>query len=171
MARGGLATAVMLAAFTLPVLLAGCPGDPPPAQIVTRPIDKNEATGIIAKAFHQLGVDPEAGHVIHVGQDQKELRLDVAAKGKQWGIAYIMSQDGEKLGADLPQRKDQEVLMVMRGAGDGEQDARAVLLFAGDYLQDDLSGEAHTSTSIAAEAKLDLAARDVVRRAEAEGWK
>ena len=138
---------------------------------MTRPIDKGEAVGIIAKAFRDNNVDPEGGHVIHVGDDQKELDIDVAAKGKLWGIAYIMSQDGEKLGADLPQRKDSDVLIVMRGAGDGEQDTHAVLLFAGDYLQDDLTGEQHTSSSIAAERKLDLAARDVIRRALAEDWK
>jgi hypothetical protein len=37
-------------------------------------------------------------------------------------------------------------------------------------MQDDLSGDAHTATSIAAEQKLVLAARDVLRRAAHESW-
>jgi hypothetical protein len=71
----------------------------------------------------------------------------------------------------LPPQRDDNALIVLRGSGEGEQDARAVLLFAGDYLQDDLSDEEHESTSIAAENKLSLAARDIVRRSVSEDWK
>jgi len=46
----------------------------------------------------------------------------------------------------------------------------AALLFAADYMQDDLSGDQHTSTAIAAEQKLELATKDILRRAEHENW-
>ena len=44
-------------------------------------------------------------------------------------------------------------------------------LFARDYKEDDLEGEAHTQTSIAATRELERDVRDFLRRAEMEGWK
>jgi hypothetical protein len=45
-----------------------------------------------------------------------------------------------------------------------------VLLFAGDYVEDDLAGDDHTQTSIAAEEKLDIAARKIAREALDANW-
>jgi hypothetical protein len=123
----------------------------------------------MARIFRELGVEPVRNRVIKFGPNDAELRLDVAAKDKRFGIAYITWQDADKLGDALPKRKDPDAIIVVRGNGD-DDDAHAALLFAADYMQDDLSGEAHTSTSIAAEKKLELATRDVLRRAEHEGW-
>jgi hypothetical protein len=107
--------------------------------------------------------------IIRFGPNDAELRLDVAAKEKRFGIAYITWQDADKLGDSLPKRRDPDAIIVVRGSGD-DDDVHAALLFAADYMQDDLSGEAHTSTSIAAEKKLELATRDILRRAQHEGW-
>ena len=128
------------------------------------------AVAIIVSVFHELKVDPERNRILHVGDDAKELRLDVAAKGKTWGIAYITNQDGEKLAATLPIRKDPEQLVIMDASGDGESGQRAVLFYAGDYLTDDLYGDAHTATSTSADKKLELATRDVIRMVAHEGW-
>ena len=151
------------------VPVAGCGGDPPRAPTVLRPIDEPHAVSIMARVFRELGLDPVRNRVIRFGPNDAELRLDVAAKEKRFGIAYITWQDADKLGGDLPKRRDPDAIIVVRGNGD-DDDVHAALLFAADYMQDDLSGEAHTATSIAAEQKLELATRDVLRRASHESW-
>jgi hypothetical protein len=107
--------------------------------------------------------------IIKFGPNDAELKLDVAAKDKRFGIAYITWQDADKLGDELPKRRDPDAIIVVRGNGD-DDDVHAALLFAADYMQDDLSGEQHTATAIAAQNKLELATRDILRRAEHENW-
>jgi hypothetical protein len=151
------------------VPVAGCGGDPPRAPTVLHPIDEPHAVSIMARAFRELGLEPVRNRIIRFGPNDAELRLDVAAKEKRFGIAYITWQDADKLGDSLPKRRDPDAIIVVRGNGD-DDDVHAALLFAADYMQDDLSGEAHTATSIAAEKKLELATRDILRRAQHEGW-
>jgi hypothetical protein len=148
---------------------SGCGGDPPKAPTVSRPIDEPHAVAIMARVFRELGIEPVRNRVIKFGQSDAELRLDVAAKDRRFGIAYITWQDADKIGDALPKRRDPDAIIVVRGNGD-DDDVHAALLFAADYMQDDLSGEAHTATSIAAEKKLELATRDILRRAEHETW-
>jgi hypothetical protein len=135
-----------------------------------RPIDEGHAVTLLARAMRAQGLAVERNRVIHVGDRSRELILDLAVKGQKWGIAYITNQDGASLLDVVPRRRDPEAFLVVRGNGEGEEDTRAVLLFAGDYMQDDLSGEAHTSTTIAAEEKLSNAARYIMRRASEEKW-
>jgi len=148
---------------------AACSGDPPRAPNVLRPVDEPHAVSIMAKVFRELGLEPVRNRIIKFGPHDAELKLDVAAKDRRFGIAYITWQDADKLGDDLPKRRDPDAIIVVRGNGD-DDDVHAALLFAADYMQDDLSGEAHTSTSIAAEQKLVLATKDILRRAEHETW-
>ena len=91
-----------------------------------------------------------------------------AAAGEPF-ITMQATSSLRKLGDDLPKRGDPDAILVVHGAG-SDDDVHAVLLFAADYMQDDLAGERHTSTAIAAEQKLELATRDVLRRAEKESW-
>jgi hypothetical protein len=151
-----------------------CGSDPPRAPTPLRPIDEAHAASIIAHAIRAVGFGAEKGRTIHLtapnGTEMRELKLDVAAKGKKWGVAYITATDGEQLGDVLPRSRDPERFTVVHGAGDGEDDARAVLLFAGDYMEDDLAGDDHTQTSIAAEEKLDVAARKIAREALDANW-
>ena len=123
----------------------------------------------MARVFREFGLEPVRNRVIKYGAGQADLRLDVAAKDHRFGIAYITWQDADKLGDDLPRRRDPDAIIVVRGNGD-DDDVHAAMLFAADYMQDDLSGEAHTATSIAAEKRLELATRDVLRRAAHESW-
>jgi hypothetical protein len=123
----------------------------------------------MARVFREFGIEPVRNRVITFGPNQAGLRLDVAARARRFGIAYITWQDADKLGEDLPKRRDPDAIIVVRGNGD-DDDVHAALIFAADYMQDDLSGEAHTATSIAAEQRLELATRDVLRRATVEGW-
>jgi hypothetical protein len=159
-----------LGAFAALAVGVSCGGDPPRPPPIARPIDEPHAVMIILPVFQELNVDVERNRIIHVGDDQRQLRLDVAAKGKGWGIAYITNTDGEKLGPDLPVRKDPDQLVVMDASGDGEAGQRAILFYAGDYMTDDVYGDQHTKTSIAAEQKLQLTTRDVIRTAQHEGW-
>jgi hypothetical protein len=150
--------------------ISGCGSEPPRAPSLMRPIDEGHAVSIIARELRTAKLNPERNRVIHVGANLIEVRLDVAPKDAKWGIAYVTNQDGQGLVDVLPKRRDPDTFLVLRGAGDGEDDARAVLLFAGDYMQDDLAGDAHTSTTIAAEAKLVEAVKHIIRRANDERW-
>ncbi len=158
--------------FVIAVLAApagGCGGGAPKAPTILRPIDEPHAVSIMARVFREFQLEPVRNRTIAFGNADATLRLDVAAKDKRFGIAYITSQDAAKLGDALPRRGDPDAIIVVRGNGD-DSDVHAALLFAADYMQDDLAGESHTSTSIAAEQKLELACKDVLRRAQHESW-
>ncbi len=159
-----LSAAILSAAATV-----SCRGDPPNAATILRPIDEPHAVAVMARVFREFGVEPVRNRLIKFGPNQADLRLDVAARARRFGIAYITWQDADKLGEDLPKRRDPTAIVVVRGNGD-DDDVHAALIFAADYMQDDLSGESHTATSIAAERKLELAIRDVLRRATLESW-
>jgi hypothetical protein len=159
----------LLSVIALCAPALSCGGDPPKAPTVMRPIDEPHAVSIMAQVFREFDMEPVRNRVIHFGENNTELNLDIAVKDKQFGIAYITWQDADKLGDALPKRRDPDMLIVLRGTGD-DADAHVVLLFAADYMWDDLSGEAHTTTSIAAESKLKLATRDVLRKAQHENW-
>jgi len=147
----------------------GCGGEDAKSPTILRPLDEPHAVQIMASIFKDFGLEPVRNRMISFGTGDTQLRLDVAAKGKQFGIAYITWQDADKLGDALPKRRDPDAIIIVHGNGQ-DADVHAALLFAADYMQDDLSGEAHTSTSIAARQKLELATRDVLRRAAHEGW-
>lgn len=151
------------------VAALSCGGGPARGPSILRPIDEPHAVSIMARVFRQLRVEPVRNRTIKFGPHDAELNLDVAARDRRFGIAYITWQDADLLGDDLPKRRDPDAIMVVRGNGDDE-DVHAALLFAADYMQDDLAGEQHTSTAIAAGLKLELATRDVLRRAEHENW-
>jgi hypothetical protein len=148
---------------------SGCGGEDAKSPTILRPLDEPHAVQIMASIFKDFGLDPVRNRMISFGTGDGQLKLDVAAKGKQFGIAYITWQDADKLGDALPKRRDPDAIIIVHGNGD-DSDVHAALLFAADYMQDDLSGEAHTSTSIAARQKLELATRDILRRAAHEGW-
>jgi len=149
---------------------ASCGGDPARAPTILRPLDEPHAVAVMARVFRELGLAPVRNRVIQFGASGgNTLTLDIAAKDRRFGIAYITWQDADKLGDDLPKRADPDAILVVHGAG-GDDDVHAALLFAADYMQDDLSGDQHTSTAIAAEQKLELATRDILRRAEHETW-
>jgi len=163
-------TRAFLAAVTLLVAAAtGCGGEDAKSPTILRPLDEPHAVQIMASIFKDFGLEPVRNRMISFGTGDGQLKLDVAAKGKQFGIAYITWQDADKLGDALPKRRDPDAIIIVHGNGE-DSDVHAALLFAADYMQDDLSGEAHTATSIAARQKLELATRDILRRAAHEGW-
>jgi hypothetical protein len=148
---------------------SGCGQELPKPASALRPLDEAHAVAIMAKAFRDVGLDPVRNRTIQFGTHSAELRLDVAAKDRHFGIAYITWQDADALGDELPKKPGPDAILVVRGAGP-DTETRAALLFSADYMQDDLSGDGHSVTSIAAEQKLERATRDVLRRAERENW-
>ncbi len=168
--RSAAALTLLIAAVTcLAGGATGCGGEDAKSPTILRPLDEPHAVQIMARIFQDFGLEPVRNRMISFGPDNGQLKLDVAAKGKQFGIAYITWQDADKLGDALPKRRDPDAIIIVHGNGD-DSDVHAALLFAADYMQDDLSGEAHTSTSIAARQKLELATKDILRRAVHEGW-
>jgi hypothetical protein len=163
-----LCAALVVAAASV---LAGCPSEPARSPTITRPIDEGHACGIIVQVFNEFTIAPERNRIIHIGDGgTTELKLDIAAQGQSWGIAYLTNQEGDRLSSILPVRKDVESFVVMDASGPGEKGQRGIIFYAGDYLTDDLSGDAHTSTTIAAEAKLQRDTREAIRTAKREGW-
>jgi hypothetical protein len=160
---------VLLTAAVVWTAAAACGGGPANAPTILRPLDEPHAVSVMARVFRELGHEPVRNRIIKFGPTDAELELDVAAKDHRYGIAYITWQDADRLGDALPTRRDPNAVVVVRGNGD-DDDVHAALLFAADYMQDDLAGESRTSTSIAAEQKLMLATRDILRRAEHENW-
>jgi len=163
----GRAPLLSLVASVLAV--AGCRGDSPRGTPVLHPIDEPHAVAIMANVFREVGLSPVRNRIIKFGAHDAELRLDVAAKEKRFGVAYVTWQDADKLGDALPRRRDTDAVLVVRGNGD-DDDVHAALLFAADYMQDDLSGDEHTAMDIAAEGKLEQTTREVLRRAQRESW-
>jgi hypothetical protein len=157
------------AAAAAAAVSVACGGGPPRDPPILRPIDEPQAISIMARVFRQMHVEPVRNRVIRFGPHDTELVLDVAARDRAFGIAYITHEDAEDLAADLPARPASDAILVVRGNGE-DGDVHAALLFAADYMQDDLAGERHTSTAIAATMKLELAARDILHRADQEGW-
>ena len=67
----------------------------------------------------------------------------------------------------MPRRPEgSDALLVVRG----EQGTRILLLFESDYVEDDLEGEGHTATTIAAEREIERDARDFLYKAAREAW-
>jgi hypothetical protein len=129
------------------------------------PVDERRAVEIIGRVFSDAGLDPEpARSVTYQG---KPLRVDVAAAGKKFGIAYLSRQDQIDLGDVLPKHDSDSDALVVVAASDGN---RVLLLYERDYLTDDLEGEAHSATTIAAEKKIERDAKDLVVKADSEKW-
>jgi hypothetical protein len=129
------------------------------------PVEERRAVEIIARVFGEAGFDPEANRA--VTYEGKALRVDVAATGKRFGIAYLSRQDQEELGDVLPKHDSDSDALVIVAASDGN---RVLLLYEKDYLTDDLEGEAHSATTIAAEKKIQRDARDLIAKAASEKW-
>jgi hypothetical protein len=145
---------------------AACAPEPPKAPHTMRPLSEDRAAEIMGHAFRASGFAPERNRTIHLARD-KPIRLEVAAADHKFGVAYVTEADAERLGDAIPERpRGTDSLLVVRG----EQGTRILLLFEGDYVEDDLEGESHTTTTIAAERKIERDARDFLYKATHEAW-
>ncbi len=134
-----------------------------------RPVDELRAQDVIARTFQEEGVNPELNRPVKLSADQT-VKLEAAAAGHKFGVAYLTREEAKDLGALLPRHdRKSDALVVVPGIGD-DADAHVLVLWNTDYMQDDLSGEAHSETSIAAERKIARDVRDFLVEAQHEGW-
>jgi hypothetical protein len=159
LARGG--------AFPLSLALAaGCASEPPRPPHTLHPIPEERARALIARTFRAAGVATDVDRFVHVGGDVKRVRLEVAAAGKKFGVAYLTPEDWAQVGDALPPRSASGALVVASGEGG----TKILCLFDSDYAEDDQTGDERTATTIAADRKLERDVRDFLHRAEAQSW-
>ncbi len=149
---------------------AGCSGPPPRAANPTRPLDERRAVEVIIEAFHDERDRPTPGPLITLAPSKK-LKIDVAAQGKKYGVAYVTGQERMDLGDALPARDPSmgDALQLVSGLGN-DGDARVLVVHDTDYLYDDHVGEGHEETTLTAELKLRRDVRDFLVRAHTEKW-
>jgi hypothetical protein len=160
----------ILAALSLCVSalgLLGCGPEPVRAPNPTRSLDERRALEVIRRAVTLEGAQPAPSRDVEI-RGGKTLRVDVSIEGHEYGIAYISTEDADKLG-DAIQNKKGDNLQLERVGPDGE--VRILLLFQEDYVYDDLAGESHELTTITTERALTRDVRDFVTGAKTRKFK
>jgi len=129
------------------------------------PVDERRAFELIGRVFKEAGLTIERGREETV--NAKSLTVDQAASGHKYGVAYLTHEDQASLGDAIPKHDaDADALVVV----DTDSGDRILLLYERDYMTDDLEGEAHSTTTIAAEAKIQRDARDFLLKAVRDKW-
>jgi hypothetical protein len=129
------------------------------------PVDERRAFELVAQVFKEAGLSIERGREEVVGG--KSLTVDQAASGHKYGVAYLTHDQQASLGDALPHRDANSDALVVVDSSSGD---RILVLFERDYMTDDLEGEAHSTTTIAAEAKIQRDARDFLLKAVRDKW-
>jgi hypothetical protein len=154
---------VTLVLLTLPA----CAAEPPRPPHALHPIPEDRARQLIARTFRDAGIATEADRLVHVGKDDKQVRLEVAAVGRSFGVAYLTDKDWEQAGDALPARGAKDSLVLATGEGG----TKILCLFASDYGEDDQSGDDRAASTIAADRRLARDVKDFLHRAEVQAWK
>jgi hypothetical protein len=134
------------------------------------PVHERRAVEIIARVFKEAQLDPTKGPQILITTRGATLEVDVVAAGRKFGIAYQTREQTEAAGNAVPKfDPDSDALVIVDGV---DKDAGWHVLLMDDraYLSDDLEGEEHSATSIAAEKKIERDTRDFVLKAQHEKW-
>jgi hypothetical protein len=147
---------------------AGCENEPPRRPNLMHPVHERRAVEILGETFHREGVDVVVDQMVTIGK--KPLRVDVAAAGHRFGIAYVTHEDATELGDAIPKYDPDSDALVVVDAIDKGGVWHVLLLYDRAYLSDDLEGEAHSATSIAAERKIDRDGKDFLVKAQHEQW-
>ncbi len=155
--------AILWGTASFAVACASEPARPPHPLI---PIPEERARDLIGRTFREKGVATEANRFVHVGRESKRVRLEIAAAGRKFGVAYLTPEDWADVGDTLPPRAANGELVVVRGEGG----TRILCLFAADYADDDQTGDGRTATTIAADRRLERDVRDFLQRAEEQSW-
>jgi hypothetical protein len=155
---------VVLAALAT-ALLPSCGGEPPRRPNIMHPVDERRAFELIARVFKEAGLSIERGRQELV--NGKSFTVDEAAGGRKFGVAYLTREEQAALGDAIPKGDPNADALVVVDADSGD---RILVLFERDYMTDDLEGEAHSTTTIAAEAKIERDARDFLLKAVRDKW-
>jgi hypothetical protein len=148
----------------------GCDNEPPRRPNMMHPVDERRAVEIIGHTFQQAQLDAELNHSILVSRTGTTLNLDIVASGHQYGVAYLTRDEAKAVGDVVPKYDpESDQLVVVDGVGESAG-WHALVLYDRAYLSDDLEGESHSATTIAAEKKIERDARDFVLKAKNAGW-
>lgn len=107
---------------------AGCSGSTPPPAF-PRPLDETSAIAIIAKAYRDGGQIAGSGRELRLASGRM-LRMDVGTVGHQFGVAYVTTDDADRLDSprDLPPPMGVDDLPVVQGSGPDSETVVLVLL-------------------------------------------
>lgn len=154
----------------LVLLAAACGGPPPRPPNPTRPLDERRAIELIIQAFREEGDHPVPGDEVALSE-VKKLRVDVAARGRKYGVAYVTASERLELGSSLPEKDPSmgDALQLVSGLGE-DGDARVLVIRDADYVYDDHVGADHEASVLTAELKLKRDIRDFIVRAHTEKW-
>ncbi len=167
---GGAILVLSIAISGLGALAAGCGPGEAKAPNPTRALDERRAIEVIRRAIRKESESPAPGRDEPLAVNGKLLHIDVGVEGHAYGVAYVSSEDAQRLGEAIPppNKKDEKLKLVRAGA-DGE--THVVLLFQQNYVYDDLTGEAHEQTTITAESALARDVQDFVTHARSQKYK
>ncbi len=154
----------------LALVLASCGAPPPRAPNPTRSLDERRAIEVIILAFREGRDHPVPGASVAL-TESKEIKVDVAARDRKYGVAYVTAGERLLLGAALAEKDPAmgDALQLVSGLGE-DGDARVLVLRDSDYQYDDHVGDAHEQPSVTAELKLRRDVHDFIVRAHAEKW-
>jgi hypothetical protein len=153
----------------LTLAASGCGGAPTPKEpSPATPLDERKAADVIARVLFNAQLEPERGRVVELGPG-KQVSLEVAARGKGYGVAYLTAGEEAQLTVFVPQgAAGSDTLAIVPGTA-GEQ---VLFLFERNYmLQEETNGDATVMSSAAAERRMEGEVRSFLRKAQAEGWK
>lgn len=153
-------------------VVLGCGTPTAKSALPTRPIDEGRAGVIIAKCLQKEGLQAVEGKVVKI--DGKPVKVDFTVEGKEFGVAYLSTNDlGELAGTSLGKKKQLpgNPLRIEEGILEGGGTIRFVVLYSTDYQYDDTEGSDHEATVITAENKLDRDVRDFVMITRREKFK
>ncbi len=136
----------------------------------TRPLDERRAIEVIRKAISLENARPAPARDVTIAGYEKPLRVDVSVEGHEYGVAYITAEDAEKLGNAIPPKNGPDEKLRLARAGENG-DVRIVLLYQDNYRYDDLVGEEHEQTTIAAERLLTRDVQDFITYAKTQKFK
>jgi len=150
--------------------LVGCSGPPPRAPNPTRPLDERRAVEVIVQAFREEKDHPVPGSSVTLSES-KRINVDVTARDRKYGVAYVTAAERVELGSALPEKDPAmgDALQLVSGLGE-DGDARVLVLRDTDYQYDDHVGDEHEQPSVTAELKLKRDVHDFIVRAHSEKW-
>ncbi len=165
-------TARFVSAFALALSvtvpsLVGCGGATRSARTgEARPLEQVRAIEVIRATAEAAGLKPGPSREIELVSGKK-LTVDVSIEGKPHGFVYLTDEDEKAAGTDVGACPKKELRIL--SAGPDLKD-KFVVLYQSQYKLDDLEGESHEESVIAAEAKLKRDVKDFIAGAQRRGY-
>jgi hypothetical protein len=150
--------------------IAACGGPAPRAPNPTRPLDERRAIELIVEAFRDEKDRPVPGSNVAL-TESKQIQVDVGARERKYGVAYVTAAERLALGSALPEKDPSmgDALQLVSGLGD-DGDARVLVLRDNDYQYDDHVADERDKPAMTAELRLKRDVHDFLVRAHAEKW-